>query len=460
VLLYPAKRRSRRVSLFLESKKEKGMKRTTALTVALLVLFSFSSFCAFARKGEEKGKPAAEGKKEKPAEAETITVLMGIDAAGKNMKKRVAEFEQQTGIRVNLIEVEWDAMVNKQALALTVQEPTYDIVDCRSFMLAEYVPSGLYEDITDLFPPDVKATYIDGIVEAVTIDGKVYAAPLMASWMIMFYNTQIFKEAGLDPNKPPKTWVELSRYAKFIQNETTYAFADSLAPGEYITVAFFRWAKSAGAKIHEWKGNRIHWLLDSQECIDAAYFMKRMIEEGTMDPVSPTYYPQQLAELFGKGHCAMFVNWDMMQLAFKDLAQSPYAGKIKTAPVPGIREGLFGSVEGHEFMAVPSPSLHKQAARKFIKFVTSVENVRRRAIEQGMTPVYRELFNDPEVKKAIDLDTIFHAAANCYYRPSIPEYSEISDIISTELQNILVNNKDPKTALQEANARANALVGW
>jgi multiple sugar transport system substrate-binding protein len=427
--------------------EEERMKKTLIMIFAVLLLFCFSAFFASA-------------KGEKPEEAETITVLMGIDAAGKHMGDRAAEFEQETGIKVNLIEVEWDTMVNKQAVALTAQEPTYDIVDCGSFMLPEYVPSGLYDDISDLFPPEHKAKYMDGIVEAVTIDGKIYAAPIMASWVIMFYNMEMFEEAGLDPNKPPKTWGELIKYGKFLQSPTTYAYADSLAPGEYITVAFFRWAKSAGADIHEWRGNKIRWLLDSPECVQAAEFMKKMIEEGTMDPGSPTYFQQQLADLFGKGHTAMFVNWDMMQLAFKDPEQSPYAGKIKTAPVPGIREGLSGSIEGHEFMAVPTPSLRKQAARKFIQYVTSIENVRRRAIEQGMTPVYKELFDDPEVKKVLDLDTIFDAAANCYYRPAIAEYTEISDIISTELQNILVNNKDPRQALKEANDKANALVGW
>jgi maltose-binding protein MalE len=128
--------------------------------------------------------------------------------------------------------------------------------------------------------------------------------------------------------------------------------------------------------------------------------------------------------------------------------------------MPGAREGLTGSIEGHEFMAVPTPSLHKEAARKFIKYVTSVENVRRRAIEQGMTPVYKELFEDPEVKKVIDLDVVFEAAANCYYRPAVAEYTEVSDIVSTEIQNILVNNKDIKQALTDANDKANALSGW
>jgi len=101
-----------------------------------------------------------------------------------------------------------------------------------------------------------------------------------------------------------------------------------------------------------------------------------------------------------------------------------------------------------------------QIKRKFIQYVTSVENVRRRAIEQGMTPVYKELFDDPEVKKVLPLDIIFHTAANYYYRPAIPEYTEVSDILSTELQDILVNNKDVYEALTEANNKANELAGW
>ncbi len=428
------------------------MKRFITVLLTCMFLFSFSAFFASAGGTKEL--------KEKAVEEETITVLMGIDAAGKHMGDRAAEFEEKTGIKVNLIEVEWDTMVNKQAVALTAREPTYDIVDCGSFMLPEYVPSGLYDDISDLFPPDVKEKYMDGIVEAVTIDGKVYAAPLMASWTIMFYNTQMFEEAGLDPNKPPRTWDELVRYGKALESPTTYAYTDSLGPGEYVTTAFFRWAKSAGAKISEWRGNKVYWMLNSPECIKAAEFLKRMLDEGTMDAGAPTYYQQQIADLFGKGHAAMFVNWDMMQLTFKDPEQSPYAGKIKAAAMPGIREGLTGSIEGHEFMAVTAPSLHKEAARKFIQYVSSVENVRRRAIEQGMTPVYKELFNDPEVKKVIPLDVVFESAANCYYRPAIPEYTEISDIISTEVQNILVNNKNIRQALSDANDKANELCGW
>jgi multiple sugar transport system substrate-binding protein len=394
------------------------------------------------------------------ATGETITVLIGIDAAGKHMGERAQEFEAKTGIKVNLVEVEWDAMVNKQAVALKAKEPTYDIVDCGSFMLPEYVPGGLYADISDMYTPAEKAKFMPGMVESVTIDGKVYAAPLMASWTIMFYNGAMFEKVGLDPNKPPVTWDELVAYGKKLQSPTTYAIADSLGPGEYVTTAFFRWAKSAGAKISEFRGNKVFWLLDSPECVKALRFLQQMIRDGIMDPGSPTYYQQQIADLFGKGQSAMLVNWDMMQLAFKDPEQTPYAGKIYPAVMPGAKEGLSGSIEGHEYLAVPSPSQHKAAAKQFIKFLQSPEVQKKRALDDGQTPVLKALFRDPDVRKVINLDVVFQSAANCYYRPAVPEYTQCSDIISTEVQEALVNNKDVRRALRDATDKCNKLSGW
>jgi ABC-type glycerol-3-phosphate transport system substrate-binding protein len=394
------------------------------------------------------------------AAGETITVLLGIDAAGKHMGERAQEFEAKTGIKVNLVEVEWDAMVNKQAVALKAKEPTYDIVDCGSFMLPEYVPGGLYADISDMYTAAERAKIMDGMLDAVTLGGKLYAAPLMASWTIMFYNSEMFKKAGLDPNKPPKTWDELVAYGKKLQSPTTYAMADSLGPGEYVTTAFFRWAKSAGAKISEFRGNKVYWLLDSPECVKALRFLQQMLKDGTMDPGSPTYYQQQIADLFGKGQSSMLVNWDMMQLAFKNPEQTPYAGKIFPAVMPGAKAGLSGSIEGHEYLAVPSPSQHKAAAKQFIKYLQSPEVQKKRALDDGQTPVLKALFKDPDVKKVINLDVVFQSAANCYYRPAVPEYTQCSDVISTEVQNALVNNKDVQKALKDATDKCNKLSGW
>jgi ABC-type glycerol-3-phosphate transport system substrate-binding protein len=150
----------------------------------------------------------------------------------------------------------------------------------------------------------------------------------------------------------------------------------------------------------------------------------------------------------------------MMQIAFKDPQQTQYAGKIIAANMPGAKPGLTGSIEGHEYLAVPSASQHKDAAKKFIAFLQTPDVQKKRAVGEGMTPVLKDLFKDADVKKVINLDVVFKAAANCYYRPAIAEYTQCSDIISAEIQNALVNNKDTKQALKDANDKCNRLLGW
>jgi ABC-type glycerol-3-phosphate transport system substrate-binding protein len=291
------------------------------------------------------------------------------------------------------------------------------------------------------------------MLEGVTVGGKLYAAPLMASWTIVYYDSAMLEEAGLDPDKPPRTWDELLAYGRRLQRPTTYAIADSLGPGECVN-AFFRWARSAGAKISELRDGRVYWLLDSPECVRALQFLQEMMQGGTMDPGSPTYLRQQTADLFAQGQSAMVVDWDTRQPAFGD------SDRILQAPLPGFRPGLSGSIEGHGYLAVPAFSRYKAAAKQFIKYLQSSFVQKKRALEDGQTPVLKALFKDAEVKKAINVGLELEAAANCYYRPAVPEYARCSEAISAEVQNALVNNKDPREALQDAEARCNELSGW
>jgi sn-glycerol 3-phosphate transport system substrate-binding protein len=44
--------------------------------------------------------------------------------------------------------------------------------------------------------------------------GKTWGIPFQRSTIVLYYNKELFKEAGLDPNKPPATWAEMADYAK------------------------------------------------------------------------------------------------------------------------------------------------------------------------------------------------------------------------------------------------------
>ncbi len=59
-----------------------------------------------------------------------------------------------------------------------------------------------------------KEDFIPGFLANVMYDGKMWAMPWKGSAVTFFWNKRLFEEAGLDPEKPPTTWNEVTEYAK------------------------------------------------------------------------------------------------------------------------------------------------------------------------------------------------------------------------------------------------------
>ncbi len=81
-------------------------------------------------------------------------------------------------------------------------------------MRATYIPRGLVQEVDPAglgfkSMDDLKAAYIPGALEGATVDGKVYGLPSEFNVTAFAINTAAFKEVGLDPATPPKTWDEV-----------------------------------------------------------------------------------------------------------------------------------------------------------------------------------------------------------------------------------------------------------
>src|SRR5438128_5682495 len=53
-------------------------------------------------------------------------------------------------------------------------------------------------------------SFYPALMENGTYKGKVYGIPFQRSTIVMYWNKDAFKEAGLDPEKPPTTWKEMA----------------------------------------------------------------------------------------------------------------------------------------------------------------------------------------------------------------------------------------------------------
>ena len=91
-------------------------------------------------------------------------------------------------------------------------------VGTATMMAAKGAVKPVYEVMADgneKFDPKVYLPAVTGYYS--TSDGRMLSFPLNSSTPVLYYNKDAFKKAGLDPNKPPRTWPEMGDYGKKLQ---------------------------------------------------------------------------------------------------------------------------------------------------------------------------------------------------------------------------------------------------
>ena len=81
-----------------------------------------------------------------------------------------------------------------------------------------WVKSGLFQDLsTQIDGLKFKDQINKGHLDAGTMDGKKYVLPFVLDLSMLFWNKDLFTQAGLDPAKPPTTMAEFAADAKAVQ---------------------------------------------------------------------------------------------------------------------------------------------------------------------------------------------------------------------------------------------------
>lgn len=131
----------------------------------------------------------------------------------------VKQFEKQhPGVTIKTLQIPYAQFESKSLIAFTSGSPP-DIVKLGGWDIANYATKKLiapadphalgYGSLAQL-----KSAYAHGSLDAVSYDGTLYGLPIDYNTIFLYYRRDHFREAGLDPNKPPKTWEQVVEYAK------------------------------------------------------------------------------------------------------------------------------------------------------------------------------------------------------------------------------------------------------
>lgn len=178
------------------------------LRFTVLAAVFAAAFPAYAAKGT---KPAA--KVEAPAAKVEITLAHQLGKVGEdNLNKLVERFNAgQKGAEIKLVRLAAGEKVAVLNLVRRQQVIEY-IANKASFKpLFEVMKEAKEPFKPELVSADLKAGATDE-------KGRLFALPVAYSTPVLFYNKNAFRKAGLDPEKPPKTWRETQQAADKLQD--------------------------------------------------------------------------------------------------------------------------------------------------------------------------------------------------------------------------------------------------
>ncbi|MGD6801195.1 ABC transporter substrate-binding protein [Rossellomorea vietnamensis] len=340
-------------------------KRSLAMLLSLVLLMSgFLAGC-----GNDEGASAnvtEDGKK-----VVDFWTFWGSETRKPMIEKIIKDFnESQDEIVVKHTYLPWGDIWTKNLASIAAGDPA-DVIINDINSVAQRAENEQVEDLSEYFGEDFKEQYYPHLWDTVEYEGKPYAVPFNTDTRMLFYNKEAFKEAGLDPEQPPKTWKELEEYAQKL---------DVKDGDRYERVGFYPLWGSIGANswmVNADEGQKLvedgEVFINTPRKVEAVEWIKSWkdrIGDKTVQSFQAEFGSEQ-SNPFISGKVAMWVNVGNFYTQIKEFGQDMDFG---VAPVPAFDEDSKPWSDGGGFVAeIPKGADNPEAAAEFIKYLTGEE---------------------------------------------------------------------------------------
>lgn len=257
-----------------------------------------------------------------------------------------------------------------------------------------------HADINKLFadagdPNFIKDTFEPNIAKLAQIDdGTQIGVPYSLSVPVLFYNPDIFQQAGLDPTKPPKTWEEVRQYAQTIKDKTgspaffMQEYADTWTNQALVT-------SNGGEMIKKDANGKWKAVFDSKEGAEGYQFIADMIKDG----IALHATNEEGFQAFTSGKLAMVCTTIGKRANFEKSSKF----KVSTTSFPAFGNKQVKVPAGGNFLMVLSKDPAKQkAAAEFIKYLESADALTKWDTGTGYLPPRKNMDKEGPYKKLMD----------------------------------------------------------
>ncbi|MBE1440775.1 ABC transporter substrate-binding protein [Paenibacillus sp. OAS669] len=291
-----------------------------------------------------------------------------------------------------------------------------------------------------------------------TLNGKLNSMPFNTSNPILYYNKDLFKAAGLDPEKPPKTFEEVQKAADAI-TKTGKATGANFAIYGWFMEQFF--ANQGAEYVNNGNGRTsmaTESTVNSEAGIKTLTWWKEMIDTKAANNLGRKTDDSKKA--FSAGQVGMILESTASLKGLVDNAEGKFQVGTGFLPKPAnAKEG--GVVVGGASLWIMNdkPNDEQKAAWEFIKFLTSPKEQAYWHINTGYFPITKKAYDEQSVKDNLKKFPQFQTAIDQLHQTKLNTatqgavmgvFPEARQIVEGAIEEVLNNKKSPKDALDAA----------
>ncbi len=306
---------------------------------------------------------------------------------------------------------------------------------------------------------------VQPILKYYSVDNNLYCMPFNSSTAMLYYNKDMFAAAGLDPDKPPKTWAEVEEYSKKIMDAGAATGGFSMGWPAWIMEQMFAEHNQLLANQDNGRAG-----LATEVYLNSDFGVKVLTEWQRM--------AQEKVLVYGGREYAANDPFLAKQFPFLFQSTSSLGGilksadfKVGTAFLPrfdGAYEAGNSVVGGGCLWLMNKATPEQQAGSwEFFQFINTVDETIAWHKGTGYFPATNTAYDklkadgwfDEEPNHATAFDQILGGADTPAARGVLlGNFVQIRDIVGAAIEDAVVNNVDPKTALDKATSETNQVL--
>ena len=402
------------------------MKKLLTLVLALAMTLSLAA-CGGDNQAADSGNSGDAGS----GEATKMTLILRGGAYGESLEASLAPFEEEHNVDIEVMLMSFDDLHTGIALDAVNEVGTYDLCMVDGSWMAEFTENGVLANLSEM-----GYSFDDDIIPATTTICKVgediYLAPYYGNVTVMMYNKQLLADAGYAPE-------DIDSFADLMDIAQKTKAADPNKNGFLIR------GGSADNILSDFLPHLVvhgGWVVDENNnpTVDTPEFKAAMQEYldlyalgNTLDKIWPGWYTPT-----ADGPA----NYTTIPTKLAD----------DSAPVDAV------ALQGVWCIGIPNNAPHKDLALELLEYVMSPE-VQLASIENNGVPCRYSCLTDPTVLETYPhLQTVCGALETGVYRPVIEEWTEFTNILGTEMDNIIQGTKTMDEALAYAQEQLEQLM--